>query len=384
LIGVIAMAISAGALLALVLSRADSSSPSSRADSSFTYFGRKFASAKAALEDRRSYLEAQAALVAVSPSPLPGKLLIVIPENALVEKQYRDLRLSGEELDFQIARDRMDHFAYAQAIAKSHPVETADIIEGSTTERPRFDGYDYIAWYQVKWLSAAPMILEGWQMGKRGSTEDLSADIGRNNPDPTMAELVAGIDRTLVRLATQPLTAAAPATSRPSPPLPAANAVAGSFTINFPPDWRTERDAAGRAARGISPSGDVCQVAMRAGTEPDAPQEKIDQEYAAMSDDALLVLMQLLAPNKRSVIDRAGKKLLHGRPVLWLEGRRTDAASLSIDQIGAPTPWTMYFLTCTLSNEGRDAENRKALFQSIAETFYWGDQALSPRPANGR
>jgi hypothetical protein len=134
------------------------------------------------LADTRQAIDADLARVAIARSPLPGKLLIVIPDQEQVREQYVAMDLSGEQLELYEAKAQMRHLAYARAIVKAHFLETAEIVQGKTSDRPGFEGYDYLVWYQVKWSRPLVSVFEGWEITKRGSSLEIFPELGQYDP----------------------------------------------------------------------------------------------------------------------------------------------------------------------------------------------------------
>jgi hypothetical protein len=307
------------------------------------------------LAQRRQAIDADLAHVAVARSPLPGKLLIVIPDQELVREQNVAKDPPGEQLELWEAQDRMEHLAYARAIVKARFVETAEIMEGKTSDRPGFEGYDYVAWYQLKWSGQpASVFVEGWRISKRGSSLEVIPDLGQDRPLPplpTRADYVAGVGRSLSELAADP--------------------VAGQFDVKYPASWRVERDAEGMPIRGTSPTGDACDVSVRAGTKPARSQEDVDRELAGTTDDKLMKVFVAVQFGSQLVIDRLGKTLLHGRQVVsWVEHPKDDL-NVVYRTIAGFTPLAVYRLTCSFVVVDGAAEKSGVLFNSTADTFYW-------------
>jgi molybdate transport system substrate-binding protein len=174
--------------------------------------GLSYTDPKEALDAIQRDLDRQSALVAVSSSPLAGKLLVVLPDRDRISHMlpFRVSNLSEDARNFLIDSFQRRLHADAKAIVKAHPVGQIDIVERNDTVDPAFEDYNYIVWYQVNPAPTAPGGIARWQIGKRGSLARLAPKAGTVPAERAMAEFVAAIGSGLTELATQPASALPP------------------------------------------------------------------------------------------------------------------------------------------------------------------------------
>jgi S1-C subfamily serine protease len=171
--------------IALALLTLASGLSEAHADVNYVYNNQKYTSAAAMLADFRRDLDYRLTAVVVSPTPLAGKALIVVPDR----DRLRPLIMSSAspatkaDPDTPITSRYLFIRAQASAIARARIFEKAEIAERNDTVAPAMDGYDYLIWFQVKSVRpdfAGPWTGQ-WLMRKSGATADanpLSADPG--------------------------------------------------------------------------------------------------------------------------------------------------------------------------------------------------------------
>jgi S1-C subfamily serine protease len=140
-----ALALLALASLALSMSGA-------HAETIYTYNNQRYPTAAAALADFQRDLDARITAVTVSPTPLAGKALIVVPDRA----RLRPLILSTASAavkadpDTPVAFRHRYLWAQANALMRARIFQKAEIAERNDTVAPVMEGYDYLIWFQVK------------------------------------------------------------------------------------------------------------------------------------------------------------------------------------------------------------------------------------------
>ena len=168
------------ALLTLALGLSEA-----HADVSYVYNNQKYTRAAAMLADFRRDLDYRLTAVVVSPTPLAGKALIVVPDRDRLRPLIMSSASPATKADPEtwISSRYLFIRAQASAIARARIFEKAEIAERNETVAPGMDGYDYLVWFQVKSVRpdfAGPWT-EQWLMRKSGATADanpLSADPG--------------------------------------------------------------------------------------------------------------------------------------------------------------------------------------------------------------
>lgn len=186
------------------------------AQGTYSYNSQKYSSAKDALAAYQHDLDTWIAAVPAAPAPVPGKVLIVLPDR----DRLRPLVLSGvkgapaaEGVAYVVEGRRQFLWAVANAIIKAHVFEQAQIAESNDTLQPAFPGFDYIVWYQVKSVKpdfAGPWT-GAWLMRKSGNSLELRPVVDPGlPPQRVLTVLVATVRQGLARF-NAPNGAASPA-----------------------------------------------------------------------------------------------------------------------------------------------------------------------------
>jgi S1-C subfamily serine protease len=167
-------------LVALALGLSDA-----HADVNYVYNNQKYTSAAAFLADFRRDLDYRLTAVVVSPKPLPGKALIVVPDRDRLRPLIMSTATAATKADPETPITARYAFirAQASAIARARIFEKTEIAEQNETIAPAMEGYDYLIWFQVK--SVRPDFVGPWTaqwlMRKAGATtvsDPLAVDPG--------------------------------------------------------------------------------------------------------------------------------------------------------------------------------------------------------------
>ena len=163
------------ALLALTLVALCLGLSDAHADANYIYNNQKYTSAAAMLADFRRDLDYRLTAVAVSPTPLAGKALIVVPDRDRLRPLIISSASPATKADPEtwISSRYLFIRAQASAIARARIFEKSEIAERNETVAPAMEGYDYLIWFQVKSVRpdfAGPWTGQ-WLMRKSGATE---------------------------------------------------------------------------------------------------------------------------------------------------------------------------------------------------------------------
>ena len=337
----------------------------------------KFGDPRSALAAEQKRLDAQTALVTVSPNPLPGKLLIVIPDRERIRHSSLagDDGLTEETKEFLVEREHQERWAFARAIVKAHLAQDAEIDERNDVADPAFEGYDYLVWYRIAETTPGVFSL-GWRVRKTGGSAQLPAFIGfEGPPDQVLARTVAVMNEKLSLLSGRLILVAPPPVadlSAVSPP-----AASAALSITFPADWITQHSMRDSRVVGTSPSGDWCLLGTGKGANLGATQDDIDRKLAFLPDVLVAPLLRFVVSESKEEdreIISGGTRLLHSHRVLWIEATLRDRPGWKIRVLAVPAPHTTYLLVCAF-HSAVDFEGTRPIFWSIADTFYWGDLA---------
>jgi S1-C subfamily serine protease len=156
-----------------------------RAEVSYIYNDQKYSSGAAALADFRRDLDYRLTAVTVSPKPLPGKALIVVPDRDRLRPLIMSTASPAARADLEtpISFRYLYIRAQAAAIGRAKIFEKADLSERNDTAAPTMDGYDYLIWFQVK--SMRPDFTGAWtaqwlirKSGANSAASPLAVDPG--------------------------------------------------------------------------------------------------------------------------------------------------------------------------------------------------------------
>lgn len=184
-----------------------SSLTAARADVNYVYNNQKYTSAAAMLSDFRRDLDYRLTAVAISPTPLKGKALIVVPDRDRLRPLVMSTATPGTRADPETPISSRYIFirAQASAILRARIFEKADLSERNETSAPEMDGYDYLIWFQVRSLRpdfAGPWTAQ-WLMRKSGT--QIPAPLAVDPGIPAARQLAAFAD--IVRQAAPKLDA---------------------------------------------------------------------------------------------------------------------------------------------------------------------------------
>jgi len=147
---------------------------SAHAEMNYMYNDQKYTSAAAMLSDFRRDLDYRLTAVAVSPTPLKGKALIVVPDRDRLRPLIMSLASPATKADPETPITARYLFIRAQAaaIGRAKIFEKAELSERNDTAAPAMDGYDYLVWFEVKSIRpdfAGPWTGQ-WLMRKSGGS----------------------------------------------------------------------------------------------------------------------------------------------------------------------------------------------------------------------
>ena len=122
------------------------------AEVNYVYNNQKYTSAAAMLSDFRRDLEYRLTAVAVSPTPLKAKALIVVPDRDRLRPLIMSVAspATRADPDTPITSRYLFIRAQASAIMRARIFEKTELSERNDTAAPAMDGYDYLVWFEVK------------------------------------------------------------------------------------------------------------------------------------------------------------------------------------------------------------------------------------------
>jgi S1-C subfamily serine protease len=162
-----------GLLLALAFLGLAARLSGAHAEVNYVYNNQKYATAAAMLSDFRRDLEYRLTAVTVSPTPLKGKALIVVPDRDRLRPLVMSMATPAikADPDTPISSRYLFIRAQASAIMRARIFEKTDLSERNETTAPATDGYDYLIWFEVKSLRpdfTGPWTAQ-WLMRKAGA-----------------------------------------------------------------------------------------------------------------------------------------------------------------------------------------------------------------------
>jgi S1-C subfamily serine protease len=143
------------------------------AETTYTYNNHRYTSPAEALADYQRDLDNQITAVTVSPTPVAGKALIVLPDRARMRPLVTNTlgtAMTAEATAYLVAWRHRYLWAVANAIVRARLFQTIQIVERNDTVEPAMDGYSYVIWFQVKSVRpdfTGPWIGQ-WLMRKSG------------------------------------------------------------------------------------------------------------------------------------------------------------------------------------------------------------------------
>jgi S1-C subfamily serine protease len=172
----------------------------------YTYMNQKYADAASVLAAHQRDLAEQIAAVPVSPAPVGGRALIVVPDRDRLRPMMRGIFKNGapsdEQLGWSIDFERQSLNGVSDAVVRSRLFQSVTVLERNDTAQPAIDTYDYLLFFQVTPAGATGLWTGRWVLQKRGSALQLMphGDPGVA-PVKLMASVVESVRQSTLKLA---------------------------------------------------------------------------------------------------------------------------------------------------------------------------------------
>jgi S1-C subfamily serine protease len=193
------------------------------AEMNYIYNNQKYTNAAAMIADFRRDLDYRLTAVVVSPTPLKGKALVIVPDRDRLRPLIMFAASPATKADPETPITCRYLFIRAQAgaIMRARIFDKAELVERNDTSAPAAEGYDYVVWFEVRSLRpdfAGPWV--GQWLIRKGGASAVASPLAVDPGIPVARQLAAFAD--VVRQSAPKLDGASPST-------PAAASASGSL-----------------------------------------------------------------------------------------------------------------------------------------------------------